>query len=212
MTITAERPTGLDPDPGAQTDAECKPCGPDVREYVHRLGHDRRGHLAHSMLARAGYLRTSEIALASDAELRLVDGMGPVVLARIRERIPYGATPLDRYTPTVLMHRLPPGLRLQPWMYVEPDRASALWCLTLFRADDARVWPHVHERAVMFGELWEETWRKDERVLLSAAHSLYSSHSVGVSLADAARMLTADQWPVLLEAMRIRRDGLRSAS
>jgi hypothetical protein len=209
MTITTDRPAGLDPDPDALIDAECTRCGPLVMEYVNLLGHDRRGHLAHSLLAQAGYVRTSEVALASDAELRTVNGMGPVVLAYIRTRIPHGATPLDRYTPTVLMHRLPPGLRLQPWMYTEPDRASALWCLSAFPADDERVWPHVHDRAISFPGMWAQAWRDGERVLVRAARSLYTSH-VGVSLSDAARLLTADQWHVLLEALRIRRDGSRS--
>lgn len=194
---------------GTADPAGCR-CGTLAMEYADVLGHDRLGHFAHNVLAQVGFVRTSEVALATDAELRLVRNMGEASLARIRERIPHGATALDRYTPTVLMHRLPAGLRLQPWMYVEPDKAAALWCLTSFALDDPRVWPHVHERAIRFGELMQQTWRDDERVLLRAARSLYTSHRVGVDLSEAARLLTESQWCVLFEALRIRRDSSRS--
>jgi hypothetical protein len=198
----------------SQTQALAEPpdcrCG-SVMEYADLLGHDRVGHLAHNVLAAAGYVRVSEVAVAADAELRMIRNMGDAALARVRERIPQGATPVDRYTPTVLMHRLPDGLAMQPWMYVEPDKAAALWCLTAFAHDDKRVWPHVHERAIRFSELLPQTWIESERVLLNAARSLYTSHRVGVDLSELARRLTDDQWHVLLEAMRIRRDGSRSA-
>lgn len=203
---------GPAPHTAADAAAPCGKCGPNTMEYADLLGHDRNGHAAHNLLAKSGFVRTSEIALATDPELRQARNMGAVVLARIRERIPYGATPLDRYTPTVLMHRLPQGLALEPWMLVEPDKASTLWCLSAFTTDDERVWPHVHPRSISFLDLMPQTWRRDERVLLHAARSLYSSRRIGVDLAEAAVLLTASQWPVLLEAMRIRRDSSRSDS
>lgn len=190
------------------TELPCTRCGANPTEYADLLGHDRRGHLANHMLDKAGFVRVSEIALATDAELRLVRNMGDTVLARIRERIPQGSIPLDRYTPTVLIRRLPAGLHVEPWMLVEQDKAAALWCLTAFALDDERVWPHVLPRSIAFKSM-RGPWRDDERVLLRAARSVYAVGG-SVDLSAAAQYLNEGQWAVLVEAMRIRRDGSRS--
>lgn len=181
-------------------------CHPLRAEFQDVLGHDRVGHLVSNALIRAGFARTAELATATDGELLAVRELGEAGLSRVRERIPTGA-PAGVYSPTALMERLP--IRVEPWMLTDSDRAAPLWLLTFFPADEPRIWGHVRPTVIGWKRMLREPrWTGAERALIRAASSL-AGVGTAVDLDHLAVDLDNARWGALLEAMRVRRAGLR---
>lgn len=181
-------------------------CHPLRAEFQDVLGHDRVGHLVSNALIRAGFARTAELVTATDGELLSVRELGDVGLARVRERIPTGASS-GAYSPTSLMERLP--VRVEPWMLTDSDRAAPLWLLASFPPDEARIWGHVRPGAIGWKRMLREPrWTGAERALIRAACSL-AGVGAAVDLDHLAVDLDDARWGALLEAMRVRRAGLR---
>lgn len=113
-----------------------------------------------------------------------------------------------RCTPQALAARLgrvPAGLELLPNAQGYISWAAPLWVLTAFRADDARIWAHVHPLDGMDfpAILAESGWTRAEYAGLQAAASLCGGD--GVRLQELAMFLDEELWHAVLEALRIRR-------
>lgn len=112
-----------------------------------------------------------------------------------------------RYTPRALQARLdqlPGGYTLPRNAFTDSDWASALWVLTAFRNDDARIWNHIGLFGMDFEAILAETgWTAAERAALMAAYSI--SGGVAADLDAVASLLDEELWHAVLEALRIRR-------
>lgn len=127
------------------------------------------------------------------------------------DAIPIVITAADRYSPASLLDRLPDTIDFAPYMLTDSDTAAALWILSCFPHGERRVWDHVGPTSIDFDTIIDEVgWTSSERGLIAAAqllaaqgwHSDFDLNNLAVSLDD-------ERWDAFMEALRIRRAGLR---
>lgn len=204
---------------------DCRLCRHITSELRGALGHDSMGHRAVNRLLAAGIDTRWQAAQLSDAQLEHVHGLGAQQKARIRACIPPGsadaqppaaspAQPAGHYSPVALLERLPEQLDVTEAMLTSSASAAPLWLLSALSRTDARIWRHVARTRIAFDAMVREPgWSGAERALIETARGLSGAPSAPCvfSLGDLAALLDDGQWDGLLEALRIRRAGLRGA-
>ena len=191
----------------------CRHCAAVPADFADDLGHDHLGHRTVSALMNAGIDTRERLAKATDAELIFVRNLGDLGRIRIRQVFPAPKLPAPRacYSPHTLLDRLPVGTDLPDWMVTESASAAPLWILTAMSRADQRIWRHVNTHGIKFAAILREGgWSPTERALLAAARSL-SGTRAAVDLDELAVSLDSPRWDALMEALRIRRAGLRGA-
>lgn len=194
--------------------SECRKCLLSGNGALATLvGHDHQGHRISSSLMRAGITTPTLLAEATDDDLYGVRDLGAAAVERIRAAIP---TPqprpdhdLDRRG--ALQERLP--VRLDRQMLTDSGCAAALWILTAISRADPRIWRHVTNDHIAFAAILAQPgWTPAEKAQLRAAHSLAGDASrATVDLGVLAAQLDELRWSAFLEALQIRRAGLRGA-
>ena len=124
---------------------------------------------------------------------------------------PANPIPAPRYSPVNLLDRLPAHVEYAPHMLTDSDKAAPLWILSCFPERDTRIWRHVGATSLDLNAIvCESGWTQAELALIIAACSLTGLDAgAGLDLDELATRLDDERWEALLEAMRIRRAGLR---
>jgi len=193
----------------------CAHCALVPADFADDLGHDHLGHYAVGVLRRGGIDTRARLAQATDAELMLVRNLGPQARARVRQAFP-APQPTQRpagYSPRALLDRLPASVDVPHWMLTDSAAAASLWILTAISRTDKRIWQHLTHRMIKYADIVREGgWSPSELALLHAARCLAGQAQIGPNLDELAASLDETRWDALLEALRIRRTGLRGSS
>lgn len=125
------------------------------------------------------------------------------------EQEPAADVTAHRYSPLNLLDRLPVQNEFAPHMLTDSDKAAPLWVLACFHHVDGRIWSHVGHATIDFDAiLCEVGWTSAEYALLEAAYALTGA-DIRIHLDELAARVDDERWAAFVEAMRIRRAGLR---
>lgn len=208
-----------------RTTAHCRHCAAMASEIAGLFGHDHLGHRTVSALLRAGVDSRELLAQLTDSQLLGVRDVGNGAIERMRTILPsptaataeqrpaWRPRPFDRrahFSLAALLDRLPEDLRATIKPPIASNIAAPLWLLTAFSSTDPRIWRHVDRSRIRFPAiLCENGWSLPDRALLAAARYLNGATTTRPDALLLAEALDDECWEAFLEALRIRRTGLR---